>query len=118
MSAPAAFPYALDPSGHTAAALGPDQVRQMLEQILFVMPGERVNRPEFGCALMNLVFTARTSEITTAVEALVEGALRKWAGDRIQVRDVAVAVQQEQVTVTVRYVDPRTQTVRQVRVTN
>ena len=118
MSTRAAFPYALDSTGHTAPALAPDQVNQMLEQILFVMPGERVNRPDFGCALMNLVFTARTSEITTAVEALVEGALRKWAGDRIQVRDVAVAVQQEQVTVTIHYVDPRTQTVRQVRVWN
>jgi phage baseplate assembly protein W len=116
MIARAAFPYALDSSGHTAAALPPDQVEQMLEQILFVMPGERVNRPDFGCALARLVFTSRSSELTTAIEALVEGALRKWAGDRIQIRDVAVAVQQEQVTVTVRYVDPRTQTVRQVRV--
>jgi phage baseplate assembly protein W len=118
VSGRAAFPYALDTSGHTACAEGDDAIRQMLEQILFVAPGERVNRPDFGCQLQSLTFAARTNELTTAVQALVEGALRKWAGDAIQLRDVKVEVQERLVVVTVRYVELRTQSLRQVSVSN
>ena len=118
MTARAAFPYGLDGGGHTARAQGEDAIREMLEQILFVGPGERVNRPEFGCHLQSLTFAARTSELTTAVQALVDGALRKWAGDAIHLRDVKVAVQEQLVVVTVRYLEPRTQRLRQVSVSN
>jgi phage baseplate assembly protein W len=118
VSGRAAFPYALDSGGHTACADDEEAVRQMLEQILFVAPGERVNRPEFGCHLQSLTFAARTNELTTAVQALVEGALRKWAGDAIHIRDVKVEVLEQLVVVTVRYVEARTQRLRQVTVSN
>lgn len=118
MTRRAAFPYAIDSTGQTARASPMDGVEQMLEQILFVTPGERVNRPDFGCTLLNLTFAARTSELVTAVEALVQGALRKWTGGTIQIRDVDVAVEQEIVVVTVQYVDPRTQALRHIRVSN
>jgi uncharacterized protein len=114
----AAFPYALDSTGQTARANPVDQVEQTLEQILFTSPGERVNRPDFGSTLRNLTFAARTTELTTAVEALVEGALRKWAGNTIQIRDVDVDVQQDKVAVTIHYIEPRTQALRQIRVSN
>jgi phage baseplate assembly protein W len=114
----AAFPYALDSTGQTARTNPADEVEQLLEQILFVTPGERVNRPQFGSTLLNLTFAARTTELTTAIEALLQGTLRKWAGDTIQIREVDVEVQEEQVTVTVHYVDARTQTLRQIRVSN
>jgi phage baseplate assembly protein W len=112
----AAFPYAIDASGQTARANPADQVAQMIEQILFVGPGERVNRPDFGSTLRNLTFAARTSELTTAVEALIQGTLRKWAGDVIQIQGVGVDVRNEVVVVTVDYVDPRTQALRQISV--
>lgn len=118
MSAAAAFPYALDGAGRTACAQDDDAVRQMLEQILFVTPGERVNRPDFGCHLQGLTFAARTNELTTAVQALVEGALRKWIGDAIHLRDVKVDVRERLVVVTVRYVELRTQRLRQVSLSN
>jgi Bacteriophage baseplate protein W len=114
----AAFPYALDGAGHTACAAAGEEVAQMLEQILFVSPGERVNRPDFGSHLLSLTFSARTSELTMAVQALVEGALRKWAGDAIHVRDVDVAIEETLVVVTVRYVEPLTGALRHVRVSN
>lgn len=118
MTLRAAFPYALDSTGQTARADPADRIEHMLEQILFVAPGERVNRPDFGSTLRTLTFAARTTELTTAVEALIEGSLRRWAGDTIQIREVDVDVQQELVVVTVRYFDPRTQALRQIRMSN
>jgi hypothetical protein len=112
----AAFPYAVDPTGQTARPNPAGDIEQMLEQILFVAPGERVNRPDFGSALRNLTFAARNTELTTAIEALIEGTLRKWAADVIQIREVDVDVRQDLVVVTVRYFDPRTQALREVRV--
>jgi uncharacterized protein len=114
----AAFPLAIASTGQTACADPADEVAQMLEQILFVTPGERVNRPDFGCSLRSLTFSTRTSELDTAIEALVEGALRRWAGDAIHIRGFAVEVQEAALVVTIRYFDRRTQAVRQIRVSN
>lgn len=114
----AAFPYALDSGGRTAQTDPAHRIEQLLEQILFVSPGERVNRPEFGSPLLNLTFAARTNELTTAIEALVQGSLRKWIGDAVEIEDVDVSVQQSVVVVAVRYVDPRTGAPRQIRVSN
>lgn len=118
MTGRAAFPYAIDSTGQTARADPADYIAQFFEQILFVTPGERLNRPDFGCSLRSLTFSTRTSELNTAIEALVEGALRRWAGDAIQIRNFAVDVQETVVTVTIHYFDRRTQAVRQIRVSN
>ena len=53
-----AYPYTFDQRGRTATATYGDHVRQMLEQLLLTNPGERVNRPEFGGGLLQLVFEA------------------------------------------------------------
>lgn len=117
MTGRVAFPYALGPSGQTARATTPEHLEQIFEQILFVSPGERVNRPDFGCSLRGLTFAAGSSELTTAVEALAQGALRQGVGtDAIQIQGVDVAVKGERVEVTVRYLDMHRQLVRQTRV--
>ena len=114
----AAFPYAVGLDGLTARAASAAHVQQMIEQVLFVDPGERVNRPQFGCGLRSLKFSDRNTELTTVIEAQVQGALRQWLGDLIQVQDVDVSVADAMVTVTVRYVDSRTKDVRLVRLTS
>ena len=43
-----AFPYGFDTTGRTATTDLPDHIRDMILQILFTSPGERVNRPTFG----------------------------------------------------------------------
>ena len=94
------------------------RIGKLIEQILFVSPGERVNRPDFGSTLNHLPFASRPTALTTAIEALVQGALRKWAGPAIRIVGVDVAVQHEQVSVTVRYVDPLSGAHRQISVSN
>jgi phage baseplate assembly protein W len=80
-----AFPYDFDAHGHTAAAGYADHVRQLVEQLLFTAPGERVNRPEFGTGLLQLVFAPNSPELAATVEFTIQAALEQWLGDLIQV---------------------------------
>lgn len=98
-----AFPYAIDSRGRTAEAGTDDHIRDMIEQILFTSPGERVNRPEFGTGLMQLVFSPNSDEIAATLQMLVRGALQQWLGDRIAVDDVTASSHDSTLTVSVRY---------------
>ena len=47
------FPYSFDQRGRTADAdqvqsLQNRHIQDLIEQVLFTAPGERVNRPDFG----------------------------------------------------------------------
>ena len=117
MSRRIAFPYRLAASGQTATADQDDYIRDLLQQIVFTEPGERVNRPDFGCSLRRLVFTDGRSETTAAVEALIHSALRQWLGDVVQIQHVDVTAVDSLVQVTIGYFDQRSQMMRQVRLT-
>ena len=65
-------------------------IRDLIEQLLFTNPGERVNRPEFGSGLGQLIFAPNSPELATAVQFLVQGALQQWLGDLIAVERVQV----------------------------
>jgi len=73
-------------------------------QVLLTAPGERVNQPEFGCGLFNLVFDPANTILAAAVEFTVGAALTRWLGDQIIVAGVDVATADEAVTVDVAYV--------------
>ncbi len=103
------FPFRPDARGRTAEA-DPDQhLRDLIEQVLFTSPGERVNRPDFGAGLLRLVFQPASEAVTTAARMTVQGALQTSLGDRIQVRDVDVEAEDATLRVTVRYVVLRQQ---------
>src|SRR5437588_2972286 len=84
------FPFNFDGRGRTAETAGDAHIRDLIEQVLFTAPGERVNRPTFGCGLAQLVFTPNSDELAAATQYLVHGALQQWLGDLIQVEDVLV----------------------------
>jgi phage baseplate assembly protein W len=84
------FPYHLGPNGRTADTTYPDHVRDMIEQLLFTRPGERVNRPDFGCGLLDLVFEPNSPELAAALQVSAEGALARWLGDVIEVNSLTV----------------------------
>ena len=102
------FPYGIGRHGRTLSSGADDHIRDLIEQILFTVPGERVNRPEFGAGLDRLLFAPNSPELATAVEATVRGALQRWLADRIQVEAVAVEALESTLTVTVRYAVRRT----------
>lgn len=104
-----AYPIHLDAGGRTATASRADHIRELIEQVLFTTPGERVNRPTFGSGLMQMVFSPNSTELTTATQFLVQGALQQWLADLIVVRNVDVQSQDAVITVVVDYVIRETQ---------
>jgi phage baseplate assembly protein W len=103
------YPFRFDNSGRTAAADEDNHIRDLIEQVLFTAPGERVNRPDFGSGLMQLVFAPNSSELATATQFLVQGSLQQWLGDLIEVNEVRVESDDSKLLVTVEYTVRRTQ---------
>ncbi|MFG2209079.1 GPW/gp25 family protein [Streptomyces sp. NPDC048638] len=99
-----AFPFRVDRRGRTAHADHDDHVRDLIEQLLFTSPGERVMRPDFGCGLLDLVFTPNSPELASAVELSVQASLQRWLGDLIEVESLDVVSEENVVRVYLRYV--------------
>ena len=97
-------PFHFDAKGRTATTGADDHVRDMIFQVLFTNPGERVNRPDFGCGLSQLVFMPNSDALATATQFMVQGSLQRWLADVIQVEQVLVANEEEILIVDVAYV--------------
>jgi phage baseplate assembly protein W len=96
-------PFAIDGRGRTRQTRHDDHVRDLIFQVLFTSPGERVNRPDFGCGLRQLVFAPNSDALATATQFLVHGALQRWLADVIVVESVEVEAVEEKLLVTVAY---------------
>jgi len=92
-------PFHLDARGRSASTDADDHVRDMIRAVLFTEPGERVNRPDFGCALKTLVFQPNRDTLVGATRTLVHGALQRWLEREIVVEDVAVQADESTLTV-------------------
>ena len=101
---PLDFPFHLDGRGRAATTGDDDHVRDLIMQVLFTNPGERVNRPDFGCGLKTLVFAPASEAVAAATQVLVKGALQRWLEQEIQVEDVAVRAEDATLVVDVVYV--------------
>jgi uncharacterized protein len=96
-------PFHVDSRGRTAATDEEEHVRDLIEQVLFTAPGERVNRPTFGSGLLQMVFAPNSDVVATAVQFTVQGALQQWLGDLIQVEGVEVESRDSTLAATVVY---------------
>jgi len=96
------FPYQFDGRGRTKDALN-DYVRQLVEQVLFTSPGERVNLPDFGSGLLQLPFAPNSVELAAATQFTVQAALQKWLAHYITVESVVAVSNGAALTVTVSY---------------
>ena len=106
------FPYRFSSQGRTAGIDDVGHVRDLIQQVLFTTPGERVNRPTFGSGLMQLVFAPNSGELAAATQALVQGALQEWLGDLIEVRKVEIDSEDASLRITVEYIIRRTETLQ------
>jgi len=103
------FPFHIDGRGRTAATDDEDHIRDLIEQVLFTAPGERVNRPDFGSGLLQLLFAPNSDELAGAVQFTIQAALQQWLGDLIQPEAVQVESEDATLRVAVQYVVTRTQ---------
>jgi phage baseplate assembly protein W len=102
------YPFHFDRRGRTALTGDDDHIRDMIEQFLFTNAGERVNRPEFGSGLLQLVFAPNSPELAAALQHTVQAGLQRWLGDLIEVQNLAVTSEDATLRVTVEYMVRRT----------
>jgi phage baseplate assembly protein W len=97
------FPYQFDGRGRTQEVTVQQYVLQLVEQVLFTSPGERVNLPDFGSGLLQLPFAPNSQELAAATQFAVQGALQKWLGNYLRVQSVTATAQEAALSVTVSY---------------
>lgn len=97
------FPFNVNRAGWITSGEDDDAVRGMIIQVLFTAPGERVNMPEFGCGLFDLVFEPNNSILAAAMQFRVGQALERWMGDNIKVDGVNVRSVNETITIEIAY---------------
>jgi len=112
------YPFQFDGRGRTAETTDDDHIRDLIEQVLFTAPGERVNRPTFGSGVMQLVFAPNSDALASATQQLVQGALQQWLGDLIQVQSVDVQNEDATLRIQIQYVVRRTQQAQVAQFTN
>lgn len=97
------FPWRIDARGRSATATAEEHVADLVEAVLFTAPGERVNRPDFGCGLDRVVFAPVDGAILGATELQIRAALQRWLAEVIEVEAVEVELSEARLAVTVRY---------------
>lgn len=110
------FPFHFDNRGRTATTDDDDHIRDMIEQLIFTSPGERVNRPDFGSGVMQLIFAPNSPELAATLQFSMQAALQQWLGDRIELQALEVTSEEASLRVVVQYVvrhtgEPRTETI-------
>lgn len=103
------FPYQFDPRGRTALTDDETHLRDLIGQVLMTAPGERVNRPDFGSGLLQLVFAPNSPELASAVQFTTQAALQRYLGDLIDLNALEVTAQDSTLSVTVKYTVRQTQ---------
>jgi len=98
-----AYPYQFSPLGRTAEAADARHIRDLIEQVLFTIPGERVMRPDFGSGVAQLVFAPNSVELASATQMLIQGSLQQWLGELIVVQGVVVEAIDAVLSITVQY---------------
>ena len=98
------FPFHFDNRGRTAVTDDDDHIRDMIEEFLFTNPGERVNRPDFGSGLLQMVFAPNSPEIASALQFTIQAGLQRWLGDIIVAQKVEVTSEDSTLNVFVQYV--------------
>jgi phage baseplate assembly protein W len=102
------FPFHFDSRGRTATTGDDEHIRDMIEQFLFTNSGERVNRPDFGSGLLQMVFAPNSPELASALQFTIQAGLQRWLGDLIEVQALEVTSEEATLRVLVQYVVRRT----------
>lgn len=97
------FPFAIGELGFAARTDDDDHLRDLIYLVLFTAPGERVNRPEFGCGVKQLVFAPASDALAAATEQLIHGALMRWLDPVLSVERVAVTAEESALNIVVAY---------------
>jgi phage baseplate assembly protein W len=113
------YPYGVSGRGTPNTTTLDDHLRDLILQVLFTTPGERVNLPEFGAGIQRLVFAPSNDVMRASAQFLITTNLQRWLGDRIDVEQVSVssvAGIEEEVTIDIVYTVRSTRQRQQIQV--
>lgn len=82
-------PWRVDHTGAVALTSGSQSIERSMAMILATAPGERVMRPDFGCAIWDLLFEPVNDNTLGLMAEAVREAMARWE-PRIDVDDVDV----------------------------
>lgn len=99
------FPFQVSDLGLPRTAPRSTAIRQQLEQLLFTMPKERVNRPDFGIGVQRLVFAGASPETAAATEYVIGVSIRKFMGDVVRLDGVRVTVEDATLFIDILYAE-------------
>jgi phage baseplate assembly protein W len=97
------FPFRITELGAAATAPRAEVIRQQLEQLLMTIPGERVNRPDFGCGIQRLVFAGAGPETVAAAEYVIATSIRRHLRALVSLDAVRVTVDDSSLFVDILY---------------
>ena len=97
------FPFSFDRWGRTASTSYENHIRDLIEQLLFTTPGERVNRPDFGSGVLSLIFSPNSPELATALQSLIAASIERWLSDLINVNTLDIKSEDSSLYITVQY---------------
>jgi phage baseplate assembly protein W len=97
------YPFRVGGEGGVALTGADDHLRDLIEQVLFTNPGERVNLPEFGCGLQKLVFAGNDEILKATVKFIVTQNLNRWLGDRMMVEEVRIVNDEDTLAIEITY---------------
>jgi len=106
------YPYGVSGRGVPNTTDPTSHLQQLILQVLFTNPGERVNLPQFGAGIQRLLFAPNSDALRTSAQFVISTSLSQWLGDRIDVQQVSVTSDpgyEEQVNIEVIYVVKQTQ---------
>jgi uncharacterized protein len=100
------YPFAIDNGlGQLAEETDyAEHVEHMIKQVLFTNPGERINRPDFGCGLMRMVFAPNSEVTANLTQVTIVQSLERWLGTLIEVIDVKAIANNEKLEVAIVYI--------------
>jgi len=99
------YPFAIDGGlGQLAVETNYDvHVEHLIKQVLFTNPGERINRPDFGCGIRRMIFAPNSTESASLAQVTIYQALESWLANVIKVDQVDVKAQEEILTINISY---------------
>ena len=111
------FPFKIETDGRMALLTGDENIRAKIIQVLFTSPGERVNMPEFGCGLQDLVFDPNNTILAATTEFTVRKSLERWLGNEILAEAVEVTNIEENLLITIVYIRKDTLEKQAIKIT-
>jgi len=106
------YPFHFDQLGHTATTDDDSHIRDMIEQFLLTNAGERVNRPDFGSGILQLVFAPNSPELAATLKFTAQAGLQQALGDLIEIRKLEITSEDTTLHIDLEYLVLRTHQVQ------